>query len=460
MGVKGFNEIVRKQPIVANQDYKYILCDLSNLVITSLFSTYSKMRDESAITSNFIETEHYKALSTKLILLDVHTQLESIVGGVVKRLREFVNVFFKRFSDLSRVVMITDPSSDYDYSINLTKSNTIQACDLTLLDKWIEINEMEAIDGVLHFNSKKETREKRTQYMSVKPKFTIIDKSNDEVIIESTEHEILDEYTEGELMEIANKLRQSLWFTDKTNLLNLIPMIHNRFIETADERVLILESEAEADPCIKAYYNSNFYGERALVVSADTDYWFLFGEVEMVDVVSVLDDPSHSRNPFQFWSGIFKSISPTFLRMCIARSSALLGNDYTQGLSIININDFESVIAKLFNIGSSFEDIVPRNRTNLYRITNTMTNQVLELPKGDSPLERLQRSFKGIDMAILSQLDNDKVKTSKRFFNGYYETILIYLNFMIYSHTIDLSKRPHDISKLEDLYSRFDEIEF
>lgn len=465
MGVNDFNEIIKKQPPVKN-NYKFIIYDFSNIVVISLFSNFSRLREEFGVESLTIGNfKAYLENGDGLILIDVRTQIEKLLDWIVDRLRDTIKARFSEFSNLKQIYMITDPQTDYDYTFQITKKSQINAIDLDLFNTWIDINEIAPDnDGVIHFNSKKEERIKRSKYMSV-PTINILDSSTNELVVSTKNYEIFnEEKSDRDLNFLYRVLAQSLYFVDKHHLLKLIPLVQNRFIDLIKNESLdvkFLESAGEADPCIKAFYESKLFTEPTLIISADTDYWFLFGEIEDVDVVPPSLPTSLAKNPFTFWSKLFKSNSPMFLRLCIARASALLGNDYTQHLRIIAIDKFEEVITKLFNIENNhFEDIPPSRARNLTRITNTMSRQKIDIPKwkkGLSPVEIIKRTFKAIDSAIVAQLYDEKSEKlrAKEFFNGYYETLLIYANYDLYEEYIDLVDSNRDISSIENSFSIF-----
>ena len=466
MGVNDFNEIIKKQPPVKN-NYKFIIYDFSNIVVISLFSNFSRLREDFGVES--LTIGNYKAYfdnGDALILLDVKSQIEKLLTWIIERLWETIKTRFSEFSNLKEIYMITDPQTDYDYTFQITKKSQINAIDLDLFETWIDINEITPDEnGVIHFNSKKEERIKRSKYMSV-PTIKIIDISTNENLVSTKDYKIFDEAkVEKDLNYLYRVISQSLYFVDKHRLLKLIPLVQNKFIDLIKKNSLnvrFLESAGEADPCIKAFYESELFTEPTLIISADTDYWFLFGEVEDVDVVSPNLPTSLAKNPFTFWSKLFKSNSPMFLRLCIARASALLGNDYTQHLRIIAIDKFEDNIIKLFNIEeNNFQDIPSSKARNLMRITRTMSKQKIEIPKwkkGLSPVEIIRRTFKAIDSAIVAQLYDEKSEKlkAKEFFNGYYETLLIYANYDLYEEYVDLVELNRDISSIENDFSIFE----
>lgn len=466
MGVNDFNEIIKKQPPVKN-NYKFIIYDFSNIVVISLFSNFSRLREDFGVES--LTIGNYKAYfenGDDLILLDVKSQIEKLLTWIIERLWEMIKTRFSEFSSLKEIYMITDPQTDYDYTFQITKKSQINAIDLDLFETWIDINEIAPDEnGVIHFNSKKEERIKRSKYMSV-PTIKIRDTSTNEILVSTKDYKTFDEEkAEKDLNYLYRVISQSLYFVDKHHLLKLIPLVQNKFIDLIKKNSLnvrFLESAGEADPCIKAFYESELFTEPTLIISADTDYWFLFGEVEDVDVVSPNLPTSLAKNPFTFWSKLFKSNSPMFLRLCIARASALLGNDYTQHLRIIAIDKFEDIIIKLFNIEeNNFQDIPSSRARNLMRITRTMSKQKIEIPKwkkGLSPVEIIRRTFKAIDSAIVAQLYDEKSEKikAKEFFNGYYETLLIYANYDLYEEYVDLVELNRDISSFENDFSIFE----
>ena len=480
MGVNDFNEIVKRQPVVKT-NYKNIIYDFSNLVVIALFSNYTRLRDEFGVSKLTIgDFKAVLANGAEYVLLDVGDQAQLLVQWSVERMRETIVAHFKEIPTLEMVYLITDPPTDYDYTFPVNKKSKINAIDLDLYNAWFDLNKITPDEsGVIHFNSKREERIKRSKYMSV-PMLRITTESANAANDENDESELLatSDYSEieermkledidDELEKLFRTIKQSLFFVDKHHLLKLIPLIQRELlnvIESEKLNVRFLESSGEADPCIKAFYEAELYTQPTLVISADTDYWFLFGEVEDVDVATPTKpgQPLLARNPFNYWSKLFKSSSPMFLRLCIARASALLGNDYTQHLRIVGIDRFEEVIPKLFNIeDQSFTEIQPSRARNLSRITRTMSSQSIEVPqwrRGLRPDEIIKRTFKPIDSSILAQLSDPKCEKLKarEFFNGYYETLLIYANYDLYEDYTDLSISPHDVTELKRALNRFE----
>ena len=456
MGVKNFNAIAHQQEIVPRdrQDYAYVIGDLSNLCVMSLFSVASRMKNEE-IASVWMRYGPYEAKideSSFMVEMCIADQADMIIRRTVDRIMEFVNDAEKYFGDtLKEIILITDPPEEYVYKFpNSKDALLIGGCE-ELLDEWKKENGFTDDDTELIFNAKQGERERRREMMKKTAKVVTVTRGS-EVHVATDDYEEFkiiaeEESFDPDLRKISKLLYHSLYFVDKLNLLSLAPRVHEELMRRcADRRVKIIESESEADLCLKAYYIEHHNLERTLVISADTDYWFIFGDCEAVDVVSSQDRITNGRNAFSMWSDIFMTRAPVMLRMYLSRLSALIGNDYTLGNFILDVKpknspmkmkDFTETVRKLFNISSSWKEMVASPRSNLGYIARTMARSDFVLPSEEkiSPGDRLKRSFTLIDQAILSRFHDEKVKTGKQLFDGYLMTILIHMNFMNYVGT-------------------------
>ena len=323
-----------------------------------------------------------------------------------------------------------------------------------LFNAWITLNkfEFDPNDIKIKFSSKEDERELRVSQQTKTQNINIY-KNNE--IIKTTNN-----YDEFDLLRKDNLLYECLYhytyYAKRSNFLNLIYLIQHKTIKLIKEKYLnkveYLRSVSEADIFIKAFYNKYLKDDesRTLIISNDTDYCILFGEYNNVDILTVSNfNLNKTKNPFCYWSDLFKTESKKTLRLILCRLSALFGNDYTlHNRKIVCDKKFikDDNLQKLFNMNNYlFKDINVSSVSSMGKFVKELNvySDKIDLLKQDLKSKNkdikylLTKHFKLIDYTILKNTYDDK---QIKYFNGYYETLLIYLNFEKYVNYDDLIK--------------------
>ena len=465
MGVQDLNKIVKDFPRAkSNQDYQHVIIDYSNLIIVLLMRHLS-VKNGTLPRTNEITFKHWRAHGDGLIVCDIHDQIDRLTNAIVKDTAAIIDKL--HYPSLEEIIFVSDPIGKYDYRYVYNSKTKMSCVNNELFNRWLDINGFE-FEGEcdITFNSKEKEKELRNATRSklkLAPiEITLISKETDEGMGPSAtedadqgEHSeerslVIDDYTHfddpdaiikefesqesltlnddeiNELKRICVILHHSSYFNNKNNVLAIAPIIKSATVSTYTERddIKFICSRTEADVFIKAYYSKYIKDEAALIISNDTDYDILFGEMPNVDVALV--SPFSTRNavnPFSYWSTLFETEEPKLLRQILARVSALFGNDYTCHQRAIVCDDSTiELVPRLFNIGGSVNDrITVRSTTSIYKLFTKARVAYAHMSKEEQPANLSY--FAHIDSAIC----NDEL-----YLNGYYETLLIYCNYNQY----------------------------
>ena len=257
-----------------------------------------------------------------------------------------------------------------------------------------------------------------------------------------------------ELNRIHHILRHCTYFIKRGNAMKIIPIIQQQIVRTfaEDEQVKYFCSDTEADIFMKGYYLTHLNHRYTLIISNDTDYSMLFGEIEEVDVVTLNPfKQSEIKNPYSYWSELF-DCRGKLLRLLLARLSALLGNDYTCHKRKVvcdpaTVDDWPMI----FNCAqrSILEDIPYKRNTSIGKLM-ILTQEFYDPEDAKKYKDRdykyrVVKMFKHVDAAIME--DDEYFKT-------YYETLLIYLNAEFYNKYTEFKATDEaiDIAKKIDKY--------
>ena len=316
-------------------------------------------------------------------------------------------------------------------------------------------HDIEDFDNIsIDFSSKEAERAVRVKSQMTGYPIKILDKEGNVVQTISDYDELLDEPDDEELKHIYHVLFTCTYFLKRSRLMKLMSYIQDgviNYVET-NTRTEYYCSKGEADIFIKAYHDKYLKDKgRTLVMSNDTDYFMLFAEVANVDVAKLSPfNPRAITNPFNFWSETLQIFDDVrFMRMMIARISALYGNDYTCHTRkivadpstieavrcIFNINQYNDIHEMRLNARSSIYKLMTMI-DSVYDREDTEVNKLYDHWKSNETEANFKtytysKAFKYLDAALIQDAffgDKDE----PQFFNGYYETLLIYMNFKRY----------------------------
>ena len=457
MGVTDLNKIIKTATPVKHDDYTYVLVDMSNMLVTYLFRWYARFPTTKEINfKNYDVTMNKGALIVENIE-DLMTSLRSyVMGDVTKAVRDLLELYPK----LKSIIFVSDPYSVYKYRYMYNSEKHMHCVDNDLFNEWITLNGHEITDYEdisIDFSSKEAEKAIRVKSQMVEQPITITDKQGNVVKVIEDYLDLKEEPEDEELKHIYHVLYTCTYFMKRSRLMKLMMYIQDAVINYAEinEKVEYFCSKGEADIFIKAYQNSHCCGDddRTLVLSNDTDYFMLFADTPSADTSRL--EHSEIYNPNQFWSELLgiKYTDSRFMMLTIARLSALFGNDYTchhrkivaepKNIDAIrclfNIDEYKDIDVQYFHPSSS----IAKFRTLVNSVYEDVNEDVQELYKKyeAKPTDaryrtyKYNRAFKHIDTAIV--LEATKT-TNHDFFNGYYETLLIYMNFKTYGDYIDM----------------------
>lgn len=442
MGVSDLNEIVKDFPRAkSRQDYEYVIIDYSNL-ITVLLMRHLSTKVSTLPRTNEIDFKYWTVHGDGLIVCDVHQQNERLINAVVDDTASIISRLV--YPSLKEIILVIDPTGTYDYHYVYNDVVKMSCVDVDMFNHWIELIGNEHSDSYdITFNSKEKEKAIRneTKKKAKLPTITITHKESNQIIeindytrfknpdelLKSLELKFNEEAV-NEFKRICAVLHHCTYFLNKNNVFGIVKIIKSEMIKRMldKENVRFLCSQTEADVFIKAYFAKYIKDKQTLILSNDTDYDILFGEIECVDVGLVSPfSPSKAVNPYSYWTALFDTEDKRMLRNLLARISALLGNDYTcHERRIVCSGKTIEYIPQLFNInGSVHSQIDVRSSTSISKLFTRA--RLCHKPMEDE----LEVSFTHVDRAIM---DNDE------YFKGYYETLLIYLNYQQYVQSSEI----------------------
>ena len=478
MGVKDFNKIIDQFPQAPRKrEYINVMIDCSNLLTTYLMRSYSELEFTEKITfKNYIVSV---ADHGKLIPFDIQQQIEKIIKAVITSTDQLVKKLIGMHPSLKfgNFIFVSDPVTAYDYEYIWNDDCQMSCVNNQLFNEWLEIKGLQDLDFdkdiCIRFNSKEAEKQNRVKQQSAQKmkNIKIINRRTNEIVFDDNDYslfensEFLDSIEDSELKRIYKILFHATYFCKNSRVMGLSPIAKqalvdwlngkNREKETnSDTNVTYkyLLSETEADIFMKAYYFKNLDSEQTLILSNDTDYNFLFGEFDNVDV-GIISGGNIIRSPFQFWSEMFGTRNKRLLRLGLCRLSAMFGNDYTchKGM-IVCESKVTKFLPMLFNSSKDkrlFEitDVIEQlgfktKRSNLARFIeqssiycrknmekiDTLKQNVINSKEN----EKVINTMNYLQANMFNHIDDLALKDPD-YFLGYFETLLIYTNFEHYN---------------------------
>ena len=488
MGVSDLNKIVRDFPRAkSKQDYEYVIIDYSNL-ITVLLMRHLSVKAATLPRTNEIVFTKWVVKGEGLIVCDVHQQTERLTNAVID---DTMNMLTRLvYPSLREIILVVDPTGAYDYHYVYNDETKMSCVDVDLFNHWLELRGEEYAESYdITFNSKEKEKAIRneTKKKAKLPIISIINKENsktleindytkfsnsDELL---SEFEDLDEVSVKEFKRICTILHHCTYFLNKNNAFGITRIIKSEIIKrTIDrENIRFLCSQSEADVFIKAYFSKYIKDKQTLIVSNDTDYDILFGEIECVDVCLVSPfNPREAVNPYSYWTALFDTEDKRMLKNLLARISALLGNDYTcHERRIVCDSKTIEFVPRLFNInGSVALPIEARSTTNIFKLfararlcysqmqRENESEEILEDADTRKPEVAISDvhtpsvTYASVHTPSVTYAHVDKsITDNDEYFKGYYETLLIYLNYQQYVHSSEIEtisdKERNEIEK-------------
>lgn len=429
MGVTDLMKLVKDFPGATKIDgefpYTHVIIDCSNLITTFIMRHLTTLQYTSQITfDNYV----VKMDRSELIAMCIDDQIEMIVRKVVLDAVDLIHKCEAWFPDLKEIILVSDPSKEYDYSYIYNDNIQMSCVDNMMFSKWMALKRIGYEDEYdIRFNAKEEERKIRVKSQEAQRLNPIYVYKDNEVVETFTEYEF-PVVEDEELNRIHHILRHCSYFIKRGNAMKLIPHIQQQLVRTFadDDVVKYFCSDTEADVFMKGYYLTHLNHEYALVVSNDTDYSILFGEIPEVDVVKLNPfQPYEIRNPFSYWYSLF-DVKGKPLRLLLARLSALLGNDYTCHKRKIvcdpkTVDDWPM----LFNCAdrSIEEEVTYKNNTSIGKFMRLSQKyydpDYVHKFRNKAQRYRIANMFKHLDAAVMED---------ESYFKTYYETLLIYMN--------------------------------
>ena len=305
MGVKSFNKIVEKygkQVHISTSDFNHIVIDGSNLLIRMIASACSIMKNK------------YKFPCIDLINLDIFQQYNLIIKQTIILCANFI----KKLNNENITILIDGlgtPKYEIYYNTSITELST---------------EERMIPDEILEMKKDEEVRRRENSANSFNSKYNPL-------VLVSAFPEI-DTEQKNVIREIYKQ--GSLSF-DNSNTFCLNRIIAY-YLQQQFTSITFIESISEADLVLK--YLAHQKEGSILVISADTDYYILCGNLENVFFMNS-QIGSSIYQPRQIWMDFLGTTSMEY----IARVSCLLGNDFT-GLPMIYAQSCSDDIISLFNI--------------------------------------------------------------------------------------------------------------
>ena len=457
MGVKDLNKIAEAKdkdnenvgfPLVEEGLYDHVIIDCSNLIVTYLFRHFARI--PSADRFSTAKYDVVTSSSFQLKLMDARDQMNYLVEHVVNDVKDLLTKCMNSLT-ASHIVLVSDPNNIYTYKYLYNSSVKMTCVNEQLFTHWISTNGYTDFSDI-SFDSKEEERKKRIDEQSTVQPLEIYNKNHvllystpdyDNFNVYSPDGETLDGSREA--LELMKFLYQATYFLDKTRVMSLIPLIQRNIKELIStmDGVEYWIAETEADVFIKGIFKEKFADDHVLMLSNDTDYSILFGEFANVDVGKITPfDIKKIRNPYRYWSELFQVKDRVYLRMILMRLSALFGNDYTlHDRKLVADPKFIEYIPYFFNLaGHTIHELdhirihatssVAKLRKAILEIRDEVDEELAqEKAKAKTITEmkkwKINRTFRYIDRVMMNM--------SKEYFNGYFETLLIYMNFNFYT---------------------------
>ena len=405
MGILKLNKLFERCPTEQlGKPYDVVIIDGSNMVFQTLCSGFSQMKKSGLLLSQ------WDSINTDLL-----SQIAFIIKYSIDRIKDNI---IKRFdSGISEVVVVIDPTETPQYIINSSFTYNHKYQDL--LDPDLKNN----VD--VSFTIKSEEQEKRRM---------IADKSNKKQLY-CHEIETFDELETNQRKDLLNIFNQSFAFNENRELLKLANYIIKEIYRQLNSyNFKIINAIDEADFVIKNVAASYPTDKLILMLSMDTDYNILFGDMPNVDTCSLM-----SRymiyNPYKCWSMLFNG-SACFDYEHILRLAPLFGNDYTIKEFLVSAEKFEDIL----NLYEGKISILKRGSVvkKITKFTKTIREEINE------PIS-------------LEKLDDWLRNWNEKYFIKYFMSNIIYTNWRQYNRYTVMTK-PNEVdctTELETFWKTF-----
>lgn len=477
MGVADLNKIV-KNFRKADRKFDRIYIDASNLIVTFIHRHLNNLPRCNTMRSGpfwaqIVDLNARTRDQTQFFALDRTDQFDDVSNCIIKDTNELIMDYSNMLNPDGRFVLVSDPfrAEPYFYQYNDEIKMTCVSRDM--FNHWLQVNDKTFDGSAINFSSKEEEHERRAAAAPKTKVQVFCDLISTEPIFETSNYSDFDEganldvdedtraiLDDPECIKLFEFIREGLYFVNRRTLLRSIPGFQYRLAEYAgrSNNVDYLISKSEADIFIKSRYLSE--PKPSLIISNDTDYDMLFGE--MPDVCTTPLSAKRVVCPFDYWSNLFETKEPSTLRLILCRMSALLGNDYTvKKRQVVADKDTLEYWPYLFNIKShqilDAPDLGRRSSIgkllqsckSAYRPLDRSRLQTLSYSQRIRALALMNREdmFRHIDKAIMTEAPIE-------FFNGYFETIMIYTNAQFYDGyrlALDEALGPFIVNKLHEV---------
>lgn len=457
MGVQDLNKLINSAEKVKsiNRDYENIIIDASNLLFTLIYRSLSNLTSFDSI-----EFEKFTVKSNNRIFtpLNINDQLDKLTNLTIRDTNSIISQLLNNYSNIENIYLISDPITDIKYKYVYNDKIKMNCANKNLYDYWVKINNFKIDnpnDIEMEFSSKDDEKKLRVS-RSKEPFIDIINNQTKECVIRIDNYDIfnpksqlyrlpedLSEKDTQEIEYIYKILYVTTYFVKKSNLFAMLLYFQSELnkLSESQKKLKYLTSNSEADIFIKAFYKNNLQDSKTLIISNDTDYFMLFAEYKNVDITKISSfNLSGIYNPYSFWTSNLNITNPNYLKHIMPRISALFGNDYTiHNRLIVSDLEFLKYICNLFQtdkfklVLKSLEDDKIKKNTSIYKFVSSLNDVISVVEKiNKSQVSSMTDLLNCIDLTVIKHV----VKSGKfRYFNGYYETLLIYLNFEHYAKT-------------------------
>ena len=397
MGILKLNELfkARCQTEPYNKHHRVIIFDGSNLIFKTLCAEHSNLKKSGLIINQ------WGSVNT-----DLFSQISYIIKYSIDRIINDIIRYYQR--GVEEIVLVLDPTESPKYVINTSFTYNHELQDI--LDQELKDN----VD--VEFTIKSEEQEKRrAQANKTENKTGFIEEIESFNDIEPEQREIL-----------KNIFLQSFMFNETRELLKLGSYILKEVYRTINDlnehynaenetkhSFRIINAIDEADLVIKNIAHEYDPTTPILVLSADTDYNVLFGDMPNVDTCSLMN-PNAIYNPFNCWKVIFND-SVCYDYDHIIRLAPLFGNDYTVKEFLVSATNFDDV-KKLY------EGLIDRLKYG------STTKKITKFCKSIDP-----SLYNSNDVLDLNKLDQFLADWNESYFRHYYLSNIIYTNWMKYN---------------------------
>ena len=410
MGVQNLNVIIKSWTPSANNKFKRIIVDGTNLLFNKLSRYISQLRKQKYISD-------WNGVDLNIVL-----QTKYIIEQTLNDITNYINRLQRKFAAVE-IFLVFDPKQTPDCIVSVDLANIYTDDDKLISNQYInQLLDKDEVDKKEYVGFKVKSDEQASRRKANDKTSFIMQTINNINTLQDVEPDMK--------LLLGEVFKQSYHYNNTHNLLSLSSVVkvclRERFI---NKFLYIVEAENEADLVIKNIATNNVGFKSSLcasdtdvdtlVLSADTDYHILFADCPNV-CVSTLDH-SVIYNPFDGWNEL---LGDAYSYEAVFRISAFLGNDYTTHASIINIDKGFDDVLRMFNIDDRFDELKDNKRKKVYRIVKNVSK-----PEGFTPLELIDERIFNFSQSATS----DKEATYRLYFKKYLLSCIVYKNWNIYS---------------------------